>query len=146
MGGDVLSGTLRSAVIGISLRPRLRSARWRAPPRPPAPSEDDGLLTGLHCQVEQVGRNQNGSTHGAELANDVHRRLHAQGVDAVERLVEQQHVWFVEGCEDHGHPATHAVGEPGGDPVRHPEQVEPVEQVLGALLPSGVIDRRVAAS
>ena len=62
-------------------------------------------------------------------SDHVHRGLDAQRVDAVERLVQQQHLRFVEGSQQHGHPSSHAVGEPSGDPVGDAEQVEPVQQV-----------------
>ena len=100
-----------------------------------APAQDDGVLAGLDGELAQVRRDEHGGTSGARVGDDVHGRLDAERVDAVEGLVEQQHGRLVEGREDHRHPAAHAVAEPGGHPVRHGAEVEPLEQLPRTLLP-----------
>jgi hypothetical protein len=101
-----------------------------------SPAKHDHFLAGFHSEVEEVGRHQHCRPAEAVLADHLHGRLDAEGVDPVERLVEQQHVGLVEGGEDHGHPPTHAVAEAGGDPVGHATEVEPVQQLAAAALPA----------
>ena len=72
----------------------------------------------------------------AGVGDHVHGRLDADRVDAVEGLVEQQHLGLVERGEDDREPPAHAVAEAAGDAVRDVAELEALEQVAGAVLPA----------
>ena len=71
----------------------------------------------------------------ARVGDDLEGRLDADRVDAVERLVEQQHLGLVQGRQHHGEAAAHAVREAGGDAVGDVAELEALEQVASPLLP-----------
>ncbi len=84
-----------------------------------------------------MGRDQHGCAAAARVGDHVHGGLDAQRVDTVERLVEQQHLGFVEGREHDRHPSPHAMAEAGSDAVACGAEVERFEQVAGRVLPPG---------
>jgi hypothetical protein len=89
----------------------------------------------LNSKLEEMGGDQHCRTGRSKLSNDVHGRLDAQWVDAVEWFVEEKNFWFVKCREEYRHASAHAVGEARGDAIRHAEEVEAIKQVLCSLLP-----------
>src|SRR6185295_5084396 len=104
---------------------------------PRAASQHQGGAAGLHRQVAQVGRQQDRGAARPGVGDHVEGRVHADRVDAVERLVEQQHLWLVHRSEDDRQPPTHTVREAAGHAVHLVAELEALEQVAGALLPVG---------
>ena len=90
-----------------------------------------------------MGGEQDRGAARTRVGDHLERRLDADRVDAVEGLVEQQHLGLVHRSQDDGEPSAHAVGEAAGDPVHHVAELEALEQVAGAVLP--VVSRRSRA-
>ena len=93
-----------------------------------------------------MGGDQDAGAAGPGVRDHVHGGLDADRVDAVEGLVEQQHLGLVQGGEHHREPAAHAVREAGGDPVRDVAELEPLQQVAGPVLPASGSRRSRAES
>ena len=82
-----------------------------------------------------MGGDQDAGAAGPRIGDDVHRRLDADRVDAVEGFVEEEQLRLVQGGQYDAEPAADAVAEPAGDPVRDVAELEPLQQVAGAVLP-----------
>ena len=80
----------------------------REPPR-----STSTVAAGLDGELAQVGGDQDAGAAGPGVGDHVEGRLDADRVDAVEGLVEQQHVGLVQRGEHHREPPAHPVGEAG---------------------------------
>ena len=135
-----------SQLVGEASPSRGAHGRHERPPRRPSrrrrtvatratTAQDEHLAAGLDRELAEVGGDQDAGAAGPGVGDHVEGGLDADRVDAVEGLVEQQHLGLVHGGQHHREPPAHAVREPAGDPVGGVAELEPFEQVAGARLP-----------
>ncbi len=98
-------------------------------------AQHHNLIAGCGRELEQVRRDDHGAAVVASLGDHLKRRVDAEWVDAVERLVEQQHRGLMQDGEHDREAAAHAVGEPRGDPIGGAHEIEEFEQLARALRP-----------
>ena len=91
-GSDVRRVRVSRGERGRHVPPPRRPSRRRRPRRPASPPRStSAVAAGLDGEVAQVGGEQDRGAARAGVGDHVEGRLDADRVDAVERLVEQQH-------------------------------------------------------